>query len=156
MLWLKFLLGGLIIAFCTLLGWFASGKYRQRKSYFTQLASLNEKYLAELKYTRKPMKQFLSELPLTGDFQKSSEEFLSGKTISLNFPYLKEDEKRMITEYFSMLGKGDSNSQNSYFSSKSNEITSKKQEAEKNSKEYGELYLKLGLLAGLAFVILIV
>lgn len=156
MLWLKFLLSGLVIAFCTLLGWFASGKYRARRSFFSQLCSLNEKYLAELKFARKPLTRFLSELLLTGDFKKSTEEFIAGRSVKLEFSYLKEEEKALISEYFSMLGKGDSRSQSGYFSSKSGELSEKKTQAEKDAKSYGELYLKLGLLAGLAFVILIV
>ena len=156
MIWLKFVLGGLIIAVCTLLGWFASAKYRARKSFFGQLCSLNEKYLAELKFARKPLSQFLSENHFTGDFEKTIAEFIKNHNVKIEYSYLTQAEKEFVGEYLSMLGKGDSHSQSGFFSAQMEELSTKKQKCEKEAKTCGELYLKLGLLAGLAFVILIV
>lgn len=156
MLWLKFLLGGLIIAFCTFLGWFAAGKYRLRKSFYTQLCSLNEKFLAELKFTRKPLLQFLTENTYSGDFAEVIARFIKSREVKLDYGYLTQEEKEEIGEYLTMLGRGDSHSQSGYFSSQTETLLEKKSTAEKEAKSRGELYLKLGLLAGLAFVILIV
>ena len=156
MIWLKFVLGGLIIAFCTLLGWVASGKYRARKSFFMQLSALNDKYLAELKFARKPISQFLSENHFVGDFEKYIQEFSKHRSVDTNYNYLSREERDYISEYFSMLGKGDSHSQNSYFSAQVETLLDKKSAYEKEAKSRSELYLKLGLISGLAFVILIV
>ncbi len=156
MLWLKFILGGLIIVFCTLLGWFAAGKYRARKSFFSQLFCLNERYLAELKFTRKPLLQFLSEMRFTGDFEKTISGFTKTRAVKVEFGYLTQTEKEFVAEYLSMLGKGDSHSQSGFFSAQAEELTAKKDACAKEAKSREELYLKLGLLAGLAFVILIV
>ena len=55
-----------------------------------------------------------------------------------------------------MLGRGDAQSQQSCFSAQKAILEEKKADSEREAKTRGELYLKLGLLAGLALVILIV
>ena len=154
-MWLKFCLAGLVIAFCTLLGYFAAGKYRARRSFFTQWSDFNENYLAELKYRRAPLPEFLKECKLTGEFGKAAQKALGGKE-ELSASFLTEEEKKDALVYFAQLGRGDSRSQLGFFEGKRAPLLVKKEGAEKDAKERGELYLKLGLLAGLAFVILIV
>lgn len=154
-MWLKVLLCGLTIAFCTLLGWLAAGKYRARRSFFAQLSDLNEKYLAELKYRRTPLPEFLKNCEFTGDFQKTVQSF-SAREEKLDLGYLTAEERAETLAYFRGLGRGDSASQIASFENKRAALLAKKTASEKEAKERGELYLKLGLLAGLAFVILIV
>ena len=67
-----------------------------------------------------------------------------------------KEEWKEYGDYFSMLGKGDTVSQKNYFSSRKAILEEKKAVCEKECKTRNELYIKLGLLAGLAFVILIV
>lgn len=155
-MWLKLLLSGLIIAFCTALGYFAAEKWRLRRNFYAQLDAFNEKYLAELKYTRKPLLRFLKENRFSGDFQRLASRFADTRTISVNYSYLTPSERESVTEYLSMLGKWDSHAQSGYFSAQQKELAEKRETSEKEAKARGELYLKLGLLAGLAFVILIV
>ena len=156
MLWLKFVLGALVIAFCTLLGYFAAGKYRSRKSFFTQLYAFNEKYLAELKFSRKPLSLFLKEFSFSGDMAATFGEFQKSRAIKVNYSYLTESEQKFAAEYLNMLGRGDSHSQSGYFSAQAAGLLESKKKSEADAKSYTDLYLKLGLLAGLAFVILIV
>ena len=70
--------------------------------------------------------------------------------------FLTDEEKKECADYFSMLGKGDAFSQSGFFTARRAALAQKKEESEKEAKARGELYLKLGLLAGLAFVILII
>lgn len=156
MLWLKFVLGVLIVAFCTLLGWLFSNKYRVRKKFFTQLSSFNERYLAELKFSRKPLPVFLSESHFTGEFETLIGEFSKSHTTKITANFLTQTEKDYISEYLTMLGKGDSHSQSGYFTAQADFLSEKKNGSEKEAKSYSELSVKLGLLAGLAFVILII
>lgn len=156
MSWLKLLLGLITISFCTLLGYFAAGKYRSRKAFFTQLALFNERYLNELCYSRKPLSDFLVQYSYTGEFAKTVGRFSEDRTITVGYSFLSKEEQSFCTDYFDMLGKGDVRSQNEFFSAQNGVVSGKKDECEKEAKTRGELYLKLGLLAGLAFVILIV
>lgn len=155
-MWLKILIGGLVVVFCIFLGYFAASKYRLRKKFFLQLASFNERYLTELCYARKPLPEFLREYPYTGDFSKTLAAFVQHRETEPNLSYLSKEEKKFCGDYFGMLGKGDAVSQKSYYQAQKNELENKKTACEKEAKSRSELYIKLGLLAGLAFVVLIV
>lgn len=155
-MWLKFALGCALIAFCILLGYFAAGKYRSRKKFYAQLYAFNERYITELSYARKPLSAFLKEYEYTGDFAKTLKDFEEKREIKSKLSYLNKDEQGEFCDYLSMLGKGDAQSQKGYFTAKKGALEEKKNASERDSKERNSLYLKLGLLAGLAFVILIV
>ena len=155
-MWIKFLLCGLIIAFCIALGYLAAEKYRSRRNFYAQFSSFNERYLGELSYARKPIENFLDTYEYTGDFRKTIEAVRrhEGELPKLN--YLTEEERRECIDYFSMLGRGDSGSQSAFFSTKKSVLVEKKGATEAEAKHRSNLYIKLGLLAGLAFVILII
>ncbi len=155
-MWLKFLLSFLIIGFCIGLGYIAAEKYRARRRFFAQLDGFNERYLNELSYARTPLNDFLRAYPYAGDFGKSVEAFAAERKLSFAYGYLTKEERADCADYFSMLGKGDAASQSGYFSAKKVQLAEQKATAEREAKARGELYLKLGLLAGLAFVILII
>ncbi len=156
MSWIKLLLGCAVIGFCMLLGYFAAEKYRSRKLFFAQLSSFHARYLNELSYARKPLSEFLSEYPYTKEFGKVIDGLQKERTIDVKFSFLNKEEQGYLYDYFCMLGKGDAKAQSGYFSAQTGELNGKKAESEKEAKTRSELYLKLGLLAGLAFVILIV
>ena len=155
-MWIKLLLSGLIIAFCIFIGYLAANKYRLRKKMFTQLALFNERYLTELTYSRKPLSEFIREYEYTGDFGKNLESYIDTRNTDFSYSYLSGDEKKWCDDYFGMLGKGDSASQKAFFSTQKAVLENRKTESERDAKSRGELYLKLGLLAGLAIVILII
>lgn len=156
MLFVKFLLGAAIVAFCTFLGYLFAGKYRARKSFFFEANAFNEKFLAELKFSRKPVGEFFKTVNAQGDFARLTEAAEAGGAAAPDFSFLSKSEKDFVSEYFSMLGKGDSASQLGYFSAQEQILKEKLFKSEKEAKERSELYTKLGLLFGLAFVILIV
>ncbi len=150
-MWIKLLLCALIVAFCTFLGYLAAGKYRLRRKFYAQMFTFNERYLNELAYTRRTLRELIGEVSESGDFYA-----LLQKREEVSLRYLTEQEKKDCADYLQMLGAGDSYSQKNYFSAKKNALGEKKAESEKEAKDRGGLYVKLGLLAGLAFVILIV
>ncbi len=154
-MWLRLILCALIVAFCTAIGYLAAEKYRQRKNYFSQLSDLVERYLAELGYEKKPLPAFLEGCRYTGDFGKTMAKIARHEQAVCRESYLTEAEKTDCEGLYSMLGRGDSASQREYFQSKKQLLAEKKAAAEKEAKARSGLYLKLGLLAGLAFVILI-
>ena len=155
MSWIKLLIAAAVIAFCILLGYLAANKYRVRKKFFAQFETFNERYLNELEYARKPLSVFLKEYTYSGDFAKVLEAFSEKKPLPKSNSLTKEEETE-LNDYFSMLGKGDAQSQRGFFSARKGVLERKKTESEGEAKKRGELYLKLGLLAGLAIVILII
>ncbi len=155
-MWLKFLLGGAVVAFCILIGYLAAGKYRLRKKFYAQFSLFNERYLTELCYARKPFSEFLRAYTYAGDFSKALSALHKEDADRQKLSYLTKDEAGEFADYLSMLGKGDSQSQKNFFTAKKGYLEEKKATSEREAKDRGSLYLKLGLLAGLAIVILIV
>ena len=151
-MWIKLLLSAAIVLFCTFLGYLAASKYRARQAFFAQMTAFNERYLNELTYARRALGELIGEFGENGDFCS----LLKSRNKEIELSYLSEEEKKECIEYLKMLGTGDSYSQKNFFSGKTEFLSNKKTESEREARERGGLYLKLGLLAGLAFVILIV
>ncbi len=163
---IKFLLGLGIVAFTSLCGYMLAKKYRVRKDFFKQFKEFNGRFLSEIAYMRRPLKEFVRSYTYQGEFQEllfdyfhaletellTSEPFFDKKKYS----FLKEEEVRVVYNYFLMLGKGDSGSQKGYFSSVAEQLSSFQNDTEKDAKRYGDLYVKLGFLCGLLILILIV
>lgn len=153
-MWLKLLLAGLSVAFCTLLGYLAAEKYRARKRFFTAMNTFNEKYLSELRFSRKPLPVFLKENHFSGEFATMLTSYPERKTDVERY-FLTAEERQQVKNYFEMLGRGDSHTQSGFFEAQQPQLAEAQKSCEKEAKERGALYLKLGLLAGFAFVILI-
>ena len=161
----KFLLGLAIIAFTTFCGYLLAKKYRQRKLFFQQLHEFNERFLCEISYYKRPVKDFALRYTYRGEFRLLLYNFLHNldhPTEGNNFlddpqcSFLKTEDRRIVADYFLMLGRGDTSSQKSYFTSVKNELTSIQKDADTACKKYGDLYVKLGFLCGLLLLILII
>lgn len=156
MTWLKIVICISVIAFSTAVGYLLAGKYRARRKFFDQFCLFNERYLNELSYARKPLPEFLKQHEYTGDFAKAIKQCVEERDSNVKFAFLTNEETSACGNYFSMLGKGDALSQKSFFGAQTQVLEEKRADGEKQAKMRGGLYLKLGLLAGLAIVILII
>ncbi len=163
---LKLLSGITVVAFTTLCGYLLAQKYRKRDAFFSQLKEFNERFLNEITYARRPMRQFIVEYEYRGEFRDflqsfcadlekegGQEHYVAKET---EYSFLKEEERRLIRDYFQMLGRGDSASQKNYFSSQKEVLLKMQTEAKSAVKQRGDLYVKLGFLAGLLILILII
>lgn len=164
---MKILIGLAIVCFTTYCGRFCARKYRLRKHFFGQFYEFNERFLNEIAYYRRPLMEFAVKYPYKGEFQKLIEGFfgtLRQKTtkdtgvhgLLDEYDFLKADEKVFAGDYLTMIGKGDSGSQKEYFSGVRKQLSDYKEESAKECERYGNLYLKLGFLLGLAVLVLIV
>ncbi len=161
----KFLLGIAIVAFTSFCGRLLAKKYRQRKLFFKQMQEFNERFLSEISYYRRPVREFISSYAYKGEFQQLLRDYFFAIDEKLGvlslaeetqYSFLKEEEKRTVENYFLMLGKGDSSSQKGYFTSLKGRLSVLQEETEKEEKKYGDLYVKLGFLCGLLILILII
>lgn len=155
-MWLKIVICIAVIAFSTAIGYLLSSKYRARRRFYDQFCLFNERYLNELSYSRKPLPDFLKQNEYKGDFAKAIKQCVETRDYTVKFSFLTNEEKGVCSNYFSMLGKGDALSQKAFFGAQTGLLEEKRADGEKQAKARGSLYLKLGLLAGLAIVILIV
>ena len=164
---IKFFLGIAIIAFTSFCGYLLSKKYRQRKQFYTQLREFNERFLSEISYYRRPLKEFMAAYAYQGEFEEilrdfsiflnekasAGSSFLDGRR---KYTFLKVEECQMLEDYFMMLGKGDSASQKGYFSAVKDSLVKLENESSNEAKRYGDLYVKIGFLCGLLILILMV
>lgn len=162
---LKLLLGIAVVVFTTLCGYIFSKKYRQRRQFFAQLCEFNERFLSEIAYYRRPIADFLTTYTYKDEFNELLTEYYTslkkaGEGSHLidfsRFSFLKEAEDTVLNDYFLMLGKGDSSSQTTYFSSVKGTLAEYQATAAAEAKKYGDLYVKIGFLCGLFILILII
>ena len=163
---IKFFLGVAIVAFTSFCGHLFAKKYRSRMLFFQQFYTFNERFLSEIAYYRRPIKDFISLHSYEGEFDECLREIFTVKQENLpisgmlaksdNYTFLKEEDRKTAEDYFSMLGKGDSASQKAYFSSMKESLLTLRKEAEADAKRYGDLYVKIGFLCGLLILILMV
>ena len=159
----KFLFGVALVAFGSFCGYFLAKKYRQRKSFFAQLHLFNERFISEVSYYRRPIREFANSYAFQGEFRSLLMSFLqnieqNGGGLEIDwkeYSFLRKDEQSAVQDYFLMLGRGDSSSQKAYFSSVSGAVSKWDSDASIAAKKYGDLYIKLGFLCGLFVLILI-
>lgn len=152
-----------ILTFTSAVGYFLATKYRQRKLFFNQLYEFNERFLREISYSKRPLKEFIESYSYKAEFADILSLYIDvlgdfDKIFSIfsEISFLNQEEKKILSDYFSLLGKGDSESQKSYFTSVKSTLDSYKSGAEKEYKKYADLYVKLGVLVGLAIIIIII
>ena len=163
---LKFFVGIALIGFTTFCGYLLARKYRKRKDFFRQLREFNDRFIGEISYFRRPIEEFVAIYSYQGDFDALLKSFFYALKFShtsdrllldlSNESFLIEEEKHLVEDYFLTLGKGDTLSQKSYFSSVKERLIKLESETEKQAKKYGDLYIKMGFLFGLLLLILIV
>lgn len=158
---LKVLLGIAIVAFSTFCGYLLSKGYRQRKLFFAQFYEFNERFLTEIAYYRRSLGDFLSSYTYQGEFDIVLKDFYvrlqDSKAVELSqWTFLKNEECIVIRDYFSMLGKGDSTSQKTYFSAIRDTLLRYQRVTSEEAKKYEDLYIKIGFLCGLFILILII
>ena len=162
----KLIMGVCIVAFSTFCGYLFSRKFRRRKDFIQQLKAFNDRFLSEIAFRKRPIKAFIAAYTYTGDFDKLLSiycnglekrcELVFGMDIKKEYSFLKEEDCRVVNDYFLMLGKGDSFSQKGYFASSKGVLENLCVEAENNCKKYVPLYVKLGFLCGLTLLILLI
>lgn len=165
-MFLKFLFGVAMVAFSSFCGYVLAKKYRQRKAFFQQLKEFNERYLSEVSYYRRPIKTFAASYAYKGDFARLLNLFFQyldngqARAFEVDFkaelPFLRQDDRQVVADYFFMLGRGDSSSQKGYFTGIKDRLSALYNEAISDCKKYGDLYIKLGFLCGLFILILII
>jgi len=158
----KLILGIVIVAFTSFCGSLLAKKYKKRRDFLIQLSEFNDRFLNEVNYYKRPLKEFFAEYQYKDEFG----DFLLNYTAKLgtqngeievdDYDFLMDEDKRIVQNYFSMLGKGDTASQKTYYGGMKEIVKSTYLDAENTYKKYGNLYVKIGFLCGLLFLILII
>ena len=159
----KLLVGVALVFFCGFCGYVLSKKYRLRKEFYTQFFSFNRSFLSEISFSRRPIEAWTEKKRYSGEFDCTLKSFLASlksgdATLNAFFcpDFLTNDEKSFVREYFSSLGRGNSEGQKGLFTAAEKTICAQKERAEKDAARYCDLYVKMGVLLGLTLLILLI
>lgn len=164
---MKYVLIGAVFCLCCFVGWFFSVKYVKRKKFFDSLISLAEKLSLEINFSRERLKVLLQNYDATNrknllgiddkfiDFLDKKCD-LVGEEIFKKADILKSEEKDVVLLFLKTLGRSDVENQTKeiqVFVARFNEI---KQQCDQEQKKYGTLSVKLGVVAGLFWAVIMI
>ena len=164
---MKYLFIVIIFCLCLFVGYVIYTKYNKRKKFYSALIMLAEKLSVEINFSRERLKILIENFDAgtKKNLLGMDEGFISyldkknELTISDIFSKancLKQDEKEFILLFLKTLGRSDVENQTKEISSFLQRFNEKKEETEKEFKKYGSLSLKLSVVAGLFFTILLI
>ena len=160
-----FLIVGLFLI-CFGIGFFISNKYKKRLNFFKALVMICQKLNVEISFSRERLKNLVSSFDqktkdaLCGMMDNylsfiDKETSLEQDSLFKNINFLKEDEKNIVFLFFKSLGRSDVDSQSkelSNFEKRFDELVSSSSE---DNKKYGKMSFKLGIMAGLMLVVIL-
>lgn len=155
-MWFKFIVAIIVVAVGILVGYLCAGKYRARKVYFQAFYAFNDNFITELQYMRREISKLFEGNRADNDFMQMARRALLERSTPDKPSYLTADEYQFALDYFKAVGRTDAKTQSEWFTSRKKQLEKSSVDAENEAKKRGELYLKLGLLAGLALVIIVV
>lgn len=164
---LKYILMALLFFIALSIGAIVSAKYRKRANFFKALVLICQKLNVEISFSRERIKTLLASFDdktksqlcgLTENYLAfiDQESPLDKASLFKGITFLKEEESDLIFLFFRSLGRSDVDSQSKElknFESRFDEMVSS---ATAENKKYGSMSMKLGLIAGLAVIILLI
>ena len=164
---MKYVLIVVIFCICVFVGYITYSKYNKRKKFYASLIMLAEKLSVEINFSRERLKILIENFDagtkknllgidegFVSYLDKKNE--LTVNDIFSKANCLKQDEKEFILLFLKTLGRSDVENQTKEITSFIQRFNEKKEETEKEHKKYGSLSLKLSIVAGLFFTILLI
>lgn len=164
---MKYFILTFLAACCVGIGYIFSLKYRRRATFFKTLVMLCQKIDLEINYSRERLRNLLKNFDdktkknLHG-LDKNFIAYLENNTqleeasLFKNINFLKQNEKDLIMLFFKSLGRSDLASQSQELKNYEKRFEELSNGATGENKKYGSLSIKLGIVAGLAVVVLFI
>lgn len=164
---MKFFILAFLALCCVGIGYIFSLKYRRRAIFFRTLVMLCQKIDVEINYSRERLKNLLKNFDdktkrnlhgLDANYITYLENntSLEEATLFKNINFLKQNEKDLILLFFKSLGRSDLASQSQELKNYEKRFEEFSNGASGENKKYGSLSIKLGIIAGLAVVVLFI
>lgn len=164
---MKYILLIAVALICIFVGFIYSKKYRKRANFFQALVMLCQKFDVEINFSRERLKNIFITLD---DRQKAKmagliENFLSfieqetsleKDTLFKGISFLKEEEKDVIFMFFKTLGRSDVDSQSKEAKNYLSRFENLAVLSNNENKKYGSLSIKLGIIAGLFIIVILI
>lgn len=157
----------MLFGVCVVVGYMFSLKYKKRQAFFSSIIMLAEKLDVEINYSRERLKKLIQEVD-EGQKKKlcsidknyiaylDGECELSMETLFKNIPFLKASEKDLIFLFFKSLGRSDVENQSKEIKSYIKRFETLSSSADSENKKYGSLCTKIGIIAGLFVVVVLI
>lgn len=157
----------LVFLLCCAVGYFFSVKYMKRKKFYASLIALADKMSLEINFSRERLKVLLQNfdpntkknlLGIDANFVRYLDKAceLTSEEIFPKASCLKNDEKETILLFLKTLGRSDVENQTKEIQTFISRFSEIKQKCDEEQKKYGTLAIKLGIVAGLFFAIIII
>ena len=153
---MNLLLGIISLLSCTAIGYFLSEKYIDRKNFYNDFYSFNERLLYEVSFGQKTVLTLIVEEKNKNRAFGKSLYSLVTQSKQNNVKFLSEDEKSFFTDYSLGLGKSDIKTQINYLNGYKYTLADKKKCAESETGKYKNLYVKIGFLLGIIILIALI
>ncbi|MBR1890261.1 MAG: stage III sporulation protein AB [Clostridia bacterium] len=164
---MKYVLIAVVFSICVFVGFVFSAKYTKRKKFFSSIIALADKLSLEINFSRERLKVLIenfdenSKRDLLGidkkfvDFLDRKVDLSTSELFGKN-DVIKNDEKELTLLFFKTLGRSDVENQTKEIQSFVKRFSEIKQTCDAEQKKYGSLSLKLGVVAGLLFAVIMI
>lgn len=164
---MKYLFMILLFCLCVFVGYYYSSKFSKRKKFYSSLISFADKLALEINFSRERLKV------LTENFDASTRKNLLGidegfveyldkkgelttENIFKKAQILTKEEKENVLLFLKILGRSDVENQTKEIKNFVSRFEETRQKCDQDQKKYGSLALKLGIIAGLFCVIILI
>ena len=164
---MRYVLIVVLFCVCVFVGYYYFSKFDKRKKFFSAIIMLAEKLSVEINFSRERLKVLIENfdsvtkknlLGIDEGFisylDKKTE--LNEKEIFKKATCLKQDEKDFVLLFLKTLGRSDVENQTKEIQNFVKRFTDIKGICDVEHKKYGTLSLKLSIIAGLFFAILLI
>lgn len=164
---MKWILMGILFACCVVVGYIFSSKYKKRMSFFSTLILLAQKLDVEINFSRERLKKLIESFDeksrgaLLGidkafiDYLENGGELTSERLFGKN-NLIKSEDREIVTIFFRSLGRSDVENQSKEIKNSISRFEKLLNDASSENKKYGKLGTKLGIITGLAIIIILI
>ncbi len=164
---MKWLFLALMFGLCVFVGYFFSMKYKKRLNFYSALILFAQKLDVEINFSRERLKKLIENidektkknlLGIDNNFLAylNDNQELTYELLFKNCNILKQDEKEMIFLFFKSLGRTDVIGQTKEIQNFLKRFDDKLNKCLSDNKKYGSLCFKLGIIAGLFIVVILI
>ena len=152
---LKVFVGVLSIIFAVKIGKDKASNDKEEYLYFKGLVNLCDRFLSDLSYKKSTIDSVLNDNFNSKELNETINSFLNKSYLYLP-SFLNGEERFLLCELFSVIGKSDSNAQIESLTAFKKEINKISIEKYEKYKKFNLLFVKLGFLSGLLIFILVI
>lgn len=151
---MRLALGIIVLVLSTYIGYATSKKYSVRKGYYSAFLEFNKRLKNEISFSQQTLLKIIKNVKDENCFYVAIKDvIIDKKSLDLSDKIFSEEEQAFLSNYLSVIGKGDRQSQLKYVETVESQITEYLKNANEDEKKYKVLFIKLGFLIGLMFLV---